>query len=477
MWIATDNGHLYVWVGTQWDDAGPLGTSTTTTADIPPSNPKDGDMWWESDSGIFWVYYDDGNTSQWVQAGGTAASINQNFVLKTGDTMTGNLTISSTNAVLLLNSAIGSVSAIQGQKAGVVRWNIVPGEFTAESGGNAGSNFIIQRFNDAGGIIGEALSITRATGATTLSSTVPSTSPTTGALTVAGGVGVGGDVVAGGNVSVIKPSPTLVLNKPVSGHISAIVGQTANNSRWSVYLGDNAAEAGSNAGSDFVIVNHTDVGTGIAAALKINRANTSVALASVVPSTSPTTGALTVGGGLGVGGGICIGASGPIPAIGGSVRLGIAAGNAGFSTRPATDTNQWHYTFENAAGGLVGNISTTVSATAYATSSDASLKEDLKSFDAGNIIDNTEVYDFAWKSTKERAFGIIAQQAVEVYPQAITHTEASTEKGLERDEWWGVDYSKYVPVLLQELKALRARVAELEGRIVEKPSTTPRGRK
>ena len=37
----------------------------------------------------------------------------------------------------------------------------------------------------------------------------------------------------------------------------------------------------------------------------------------------------------------------------------------------------------------------------------------------------------------------------------MTHTEA--------DDWWGIDYSRYVPVLLQELKALRARVAALEG--------------
>ena len=98
---------------------------------------------------------------------------------------------------------------------------------------------------------------------------------------------------------------------------------------------------------------------------------------------------------------------------------------------------------------------TTNVATTYNTSSSAELKEDLQSFDAGNIIDDTEVYDFKWKDTSERAYGIIAQQAVEVYPQAITHNE--------KDDWWGVDYSKYVPVILQELKALRARVAELEG--------------
>ena len=65
------------------------------------------------------------------------------------------------------------------------------------------------------------------------------------------------------------------------------------------------------------------------------------------------------------------------------------------------------------------------------------------------------------KEAGERSYGIVAQQAVEVYPTAVTHTINPADKD---DEFWGVDYSKYVPVLLQELKALRARVAQLEGK-------------
>ena len=82
--------------------------------------------------------------------------------------------------------------------------------------------------------------------------------------------------------------------------------------------------------------------------------------------------------------------------------------------------------------------------------------EDLKTFDAGNIIDQTDVYDFAWKSTGERSYGVIAQQAVEVYPAAVTH---SMQDDKPATEFWGVDYSKYVPVLLQEMKAMRATLS------------------
>jgi hypothetical protein len=136
---------------------------------------------------------------------------------------------------------------------------------------------------------------------------------------------------------------------------------------------------------------------------------------------------------------------------GGAIQYGM-----GF--RPAADTTT-AIAFVNTSNGSVGQITQSPTAVTYATASSAELKEDLRSFDAGNIIEQTNVYDFAWRSTKERSYGVIAQQAVEVYPAAIVHNEES-EAG---PEFWGVDYSKYVPVILQELKALRARVRELEG--------------
>ena len=107
------------------------------------------------------------------------------------------------------------------------------------------------------------------------------------------------------------------------------------------------------------------------------------------------------------------------------------------------------------AGGQVGQISTNGATTSYTTTSDARLKEDEKSFDAGPILDQINVYDFAWNSNGLRAHGVIAQEAVEVYPDAVHHDEANDR--------WGVDYSKYVPLLINEIKALRARVAQLEG--------------
>jgi len=45
-------------------------TPKCTTGPTPPSLPDPGDLWFDSEQGWFFVYYDDGTTSQWVVAHG-----------------------------------------------------------------------------------------------------------------------------------------------------------------------------------------------------------------------------------------------------------------------------------------------------------------------------------------------------------------------------------------------------------------------
>ena len=37
-----------------------------TISDDPPTGPRSGELWWESDSGDLYVYYNDGTSAQWV---------------------------------------------------------------------------------------------------------------------------------------------------------------------------------------------------------------------------------------------------------------------------------------------------------------------------------------------------------------------------------------------------------------------------
>ena len=59
--------------------------------DSAPPGAPDGSMWWETDSGILFVRYNDGSSTQWVPA--TPQQDLTTRVAKAGDTMTGFLTL------------------------------------------------------------------------------------------------------------------------------------------------------------------------------------------------------------------------------------------------------------------------------------------------------------------------------------------------------------------------------------------------
>ena len=141
---------------------------------------------------------------------------------------------------------------IVGSTAGSLRWAVNYGDATAESGSNAGSNFTIQSFTDAGAPLATPLTINRQYG----NITIP-------------------------GLSGVAP---LAINGP-SGSWRSIQSQTNGVTRWNMYLADPSGELGSNAGSNFVLNRYSDAGTIIpgAAALNINRA-TGTATFSALPS-------------------------------------------------------------------------------------------------------------------------------------------------------------------------------------------------
>jgi len=322
--------------------------------------------------------------------------------------------------------------------------------------------------------------------------------PTTGALTVAGGVGVGGsiNVANAGRIQVGESFSTTdkVAVGGAAGAYSYGLFQ-AGFGHWSLGMSASSATLRLSfggvpgVGTDFLTVNNAGTvniptatastgttagalvvtgGVGINKELNVSGITK---IFSTTPATAWNTGALQVtGGGLGVNGSgffngtmAIHGGAYTLPGSNVACKIAFAGGGTqyGMAFRPGTDSTV-AILFSNSADGVAGSINTAVSTTTYNTSSDGRLKEDLKSFDAGNVVDNTDVYDFAWKTTGERSYGVIAQQAMDVYPAAVTY--------LKEQDWYGIDYSKYVPVLLQELKALRARVAMLEGGVEAKPA-------
>lgn len=59
----------FMWDGTAWQPAGGGGGSIEISATAPAS-PSAGDLWWDSDNGNLYIYYDDGDSQQWVAANG-----------------------------------------------------------------------------------------------------------------------------------------------------------------------------------------------------------------------------------------------------------------------------------------------------------------------------------------------------------------------------------------------------------------------
>jgi len=389
------------------------------------------------------------NASQWDVADSSGS------VLRAGDTMTGDLTISHAGInTFTINPTDGTHAILRGRDNGKDRWNMFLGNGTAPGG-----DFVLQRCDNAGAVIDAPFYIPRSTGIPQFTSLL---------------------------VSSAGQDSTLRLNHPAATGYNYLIGSRGNSSRWTVILGDGQAETGSNTGSDFQIQRYSDAGSGNGTVMHIRRDNANVSLTGGITFTADATvfngaysiarhsaGYLLLNGGsagyvfnntsngatlvtIANTGEVAIrsGTSG-LPSNNIALKISFPGGGTlyGLRVRTATDgTNA--LIFFNASDVGVGSIGITSTATTFNTASDERLKEDLQSFDAGHIVDDTEVYNFAWKSTGERSYGVIAQQANTVYPSAVSYAEQT--------DGWFIDYSKYVPVMLQELKALRGRVMELE---------------
>ena len=70
----TDTGLSLVWDGSAWQPAGGGGGGVTISSTAPAS-PSAGDLWWDSDDGEMYLYYDDGSSQQWVSAAGPSVAV------------------------------------------------------------------------------------------------------------------------------------------------------------------------------------------------------------------------------------------------------------------------------------------------------------------------------------------------------------------------------------------------------------------
>jgi hypothetical protein len=76
-----------------------------------------------------------------------------------------NIAPNTGSAIAMLSKAAGvNNNQLQGRVGGSLRWAMELGSATGESGGNSGSDFSIDRFNDSGALIDSPITITRSNG-------------------------------------------------------------------------------------------------------------------------------------------------------------------------------------------------------------------------------------------------------------------------------------------------------------------------
>ena len=142
------------------------------------------------------------------------------------------------------------------------------------------------------------------------------------------------------------------------------------------------------------------------------------------------------------------------------------------SGRAATNT-QTHRSFLN-PNGTVGTISTNGSATAYNTSSDYRLKENVvTNWDGTTLLKQLKPSKFNFKTdASTTVHGFLAHEVSSIVPEAVTgekdavYTAEEAVKGLAvegQPKYQGIDQAKLVPLLVKTIQEMDAMITTLEG--------------
>lgn len=217
------------------------------------------------------------------------ASNTSTFDFQVGVTTIGTMTLQPPTgwAAMMLNSAAGQANLIRGQTVGNSRWELYLGDTAAETGGNAGSNFVIIPDADNGTALPTALSIIRATGEVR----IPVVNISGGTI-ISTTIGTSANPVNGVNVNSAGISSAGPINTfaaavggPINNYIDTAVAQTRSTfvtsngvARWRWYWAIPGAESGNQAGADFALQAYNDDGSTSFQPIQISRATGMVSL-------------------------------------------------------------------------------------------------------------------------------------------------------------------------------------------------------
>lgn len=315
-----------------------------------------------------------------------------------------------------------------------------------------------------------------------------SISHTTGALTINGGLGVGGQIFAGSNINTLgNYCSNGYPIAGISGPFNALYDQAGN---AAILIGSLVT-----VGTAITYYrNATHYLQDVAGALNfasVNSTNFSIYLTTA--ATSKTTGALVVSGGAGFTNNVwaekflaktgCFTEGGTTEWQGAQLVIEsttaftwVAAykchSYCGLYLATHNVSIIWAYYCQGTTANPIGSITSTSTSTGYNTTSDGRRKPLRENFSGLELINSLRPVHHNWLNAPDQwGYGLIAQEAFDVLPQMIVRGDDDMNKrpGDAGFEHWQADYSVAVPVLIkavQELSAenevLKSRVAVLE---------------
>lgn len=143
---------------------------------------------------------------------------------------------------------------------------------------------------------------------------------------------------------------------------------------------------------------------------------------------------------------------------------GSASGSV-FESKATSTSTRYHFLFTYSSSSI-GSITTTSSSTAYNTSSDYRLKENVTVVTDGiTRLQQLKPSRFNFIADPDKTVdGFIAHEVQTIVPEAITgEKDAVDEDG--NPEYQGIDQSKLVPLLTAALQEAVAKIETLEQRL------------
>lgn len=172
------------------------------------------------------------------------------------------LSTAAGGAAVTISSAAATSREVNFQTAGTQRWKFQAGN-GAESGSNAGSDLAIGRYNDAGTFVDNPLVITRSSGvlATSVRPTFAGNTPwDNGNLSNPASTNVANTFTVSPQTIQTGSGTSALVISGVAATSRELDFQTGANLRWK-FQASNAAESGSNVGSDLAVGRYNDAGT------------------------------------------------------------------------------------------------------------------------------------------------------------------------------------------------------------------------